>query len=160
MLTALVAFAALDGVRTVWRVLGSVVVALPYMAAAYLAQEAFKEPILAFSCWPLRCCWGGRRVLGMRFRLGSSRLGRCTCTRSPGWLGWRGRRWCGRGSRRFAGSGLSGRRCIAGGIGVLALVVLVAPEIPRLLDFKDFRALDPDRANEGGLGNLGSRSRL
>ena len=35
------------------------------------------------------------------------------------------------------------------------LVVLVAPDLGRVLDFGDFRALDPDRANEGGLGNLG-----
>ena len=39
-------------------------------------------------------------------------------------------------------------------MGVLALVVLIAPEIHRLIDFRDFRALDPDKANEGGLGNL------
>ena len=32
--------------------------------------------------------------------------------------------------------------------------MLVAPEVGRLADFADFRALDPDRANEGGLGNL------
>ena len=40
----------------------------------------------------------------------------------------------------------------------VALGVLVRarslPEIGRLIDFADFRALHPDRANEGGLGNL------
>ena len=46
-LTALVAFAALDGLRTGRRVGAAALVALPYMAAAYLAQEAFKEPIIA-----------------------------------------------------------------------------------------------------------------
>ena len=40
------------------------------------------------------------------------------------------------------------------GAGVLALVVLIAPDVDRLRDFADFRALHPDRANEGGLGNL------
>ena len=37
---------------------------------------------------------------------------------------------------------------------MLALVVLIAPDLDRLRDFADFRALHPDRANEGGLGNL------
>ena len=32
--------------------------------------------------------------------------------------------------------------------------MLIAPELDRLRDFVDFRALHPDRANEGGLGNL------
>ncbi len=44
-LTALVAYSALDGLRAGARVGASALVALPYMAAAYLAQEAFKEPI-------------------------------------------------------------------------------------------------------------------
>ena len=46
-LTALVAYSALDGLRTVARVPAAALVALPYLAAAYLAQEAFKEPIVA-----------------------------------------------------------------------------------------------------------------
>ena len=46
-LTALVAFSALDGLRPAARVAASALVALPYLAAAYLAQEAFKEPIMA-----------------------------------------------------------------------------------------------------------------
>ncbi len=37
---------------------------------------------------------------------------------------------------------------------LVALALLAAPEIGRLLDFADFRALHPDQANEGGLGNL------
>ncbi len=40
------------------------------------------------------------------------------------------------------------------GVAVATLLVLIAPELPRLLEFKDFRALDPSKANEGGLGNL------
>ncbi len=46
-LTALVAYSALDGLGTAARVAASALTALPYMAAAYLAQEAFKEPIIA-----------------------------------------------------------------------------------------------------------------
>ena len=47
MLTALVAYSALDGLGRWARPLCAALVALPYMAAAYLAQEAFKEPALA-----------------------------------------------------------------------------------------------------------------
>jgi hypothetical protein len=36
-------------------------------------------------------------------------------------------------------------------------VILVLPDIGRVLDFVHFRALDPDRANEGGLGNVGGQ---
>ncbi len=39
-------------------------------------------------------------------------------------------------------------------VAVLTLVILSLPEIGRLADFADFRALHPDQANEGGLGNL------
>ncbi len=46
-LTALVAFGALRDVGRPWRVIAAGLSALPYLAAAYLAQEAFKEPIQA-----------------------------------------------------------------------------------------------------------------
>src|SRR5207247_234924 len=46
-LTALVAFEALGGLGRIPRVIVAGLVALPYLAAAYLAQEAFKEPIEA-----------------------------------------------------------------------------------------------------------------
>ncbi len=40
------------------------------------------------------------------------------------------------------------------GVAVLVLFALIVPDLDRLRDFADFRALHPDRANEGGLGNL------
>ena len=43
---------------------------------------------------------------------------------------------------------------VAVGVGVATLVLLMLPEMGRLADFVDFRALHPDKANEGGLGNL------
>src|SRR6266511_5609445 len=46
-LTALVAFEALDGLARARRVVAAALVAVPYLVAAYLAQEAFKEPIEA-----------------------------------------------------------------------------------------------------------------
>ncbi len=47
VLTALVAFGALRDLRPLARILSAALVALPYLAAAYLAQGAFKEPIEA-----------------------------------------------------------------------------------------------------------------
>ncbi len=54
----------------------------------------------------------------------------------------------------FNGGGNRRRALLAVGVGVAVLVVLSLPELGRLKDFADFRALHPDRANEGGLGNL------
>ena len=92
-LMALVAYSALDGLRTASRVGASALVALPYLAAAYLAQEAFKEPIialflLAFALLLPRCARLARRDPARA----SSRRGPSTCTRSPaspGSAGWR-----------------------------------------------------------------------
>ncbi len=47
VLAALVAFEALRDLRPLPRILAAALVALPYLAAAYLAQGAFKEPIEA-----------------------------------------------------------------------------------------------------------------
>ncbi len=154
MLTALVAFEALGGLRPWPRALCAVVVSLPYMAAAYLAQEAFKEPILALFLLAFALLLG--RVKGARdaVALGVLAAGTVYVYSFPGvaWLAGTAIAWGAiemvRGMRIDRGT------LIATGIGVVALLILIAPEMPRLLDFKDFRALDPDTANEGGLGNL------
>jgi hypothetical protein len=49
VLTALTAYGALGGVRSVLRAPAAALVALPYLGAAYLAQGAFKEPMLALA---------------------------------------------------------------------------------------------------------------
>jgi len=166
-LTALLAFAALDGLRTVARVLSSALVALPYLVAAYLAQEAFKEPIvalflLAFALW-LPAVRSAREAVP----LGLLAAGAVYVYSFPGlvWLGgvagvWAllgllaGRRKRGWASYDEAVDVTRPTALIAAGVALVALVILVAPEFDRLRDFADFRALDPDRANEGGLGNL------
>ena len=109
MLTALVAFGALDGVRTAWRVLGSVVVALPYMAAAYLAQEAFKEPILALFLLAFALLLGRAKGARDAIPLGVLAAGAVYVYSFPGlaWLAGTAVVWAG--SRCCAGSGLSGR---------------------------------------------------
>jgi hypothetical protein len=183
-LTALVAYTALDGLRGPARVGASALVALPYLAAAYLAQEAFKEPVVALFLLTFALLLPAVRTWRDAVPLGMLAAGTVYVYSFPGlaWLGgmvaiWallqlaRDRGWtpffAPAGETSAApGAGLAGnpghggphrsRRAalVAAGAGVLVLLVLVAPDIDRLRDFRDFRALHPDRANEGGLGNL------
>ena len=167
MLTALVAFSALGGLGPRSRVVCAALVAVPYMAAAYLAQEAFKEPtmalfVLGFALWLPQV----RRPLEA-IPLGILAAGAVYAYSFPGlaWLlgtavvylaiaAFRARRQTAEGPgaeplrdrARFALAG--------GALAALVLAILLIPELHRLADFRDFRALDPDRANEGGLGNL------
>ncbi len=177
-LTALVAYSALDGLRTVARVAAAALVALPYLAAAYLAQEAFKEPIMALFVLtfalllPLVKDWrdavplgalaagvtyvysfpGLAWLAGVALVWGAIELGR-------GWEKGRGRLRSmdartvrSRDAKRLPAVLTPALALTA--VAVLTLVVLSVPEIGRLLDFADFRALHPGQANEGGLGNL------
>jgi hypothetical protein len=167
---ALTAF-AVSGVletRPPWmRVVCSVVVALPYLAAAYLAQEAFKEPILALFVLGFALLLAGVRSWRGAVPLGVLAAGVVYVYSFPGlgwvvgtvvvlalaWsLGWVGGRAGGARSSVRILDATSWTLPVAAAL--VTLVVLIAPEVPRLLDFIDFRALDPDRANEGGLGNL------
>src|SRR5262245_60180020 len=65
-LLALTAYGAMPGVRGWLRAPAAILAASPYLAAAYLAQGAFKEPMLglallgfALALAPLRPLWGG-----------------------------------------------------------------------------------------------------
>src|SRR4051794_4249341 len=80
VLLALSAYGALRGVRGRLRVPGAVLAASPYLAAAYLAQGAFKEPLLglallgfALALPPLLPQWSLRRTSGGTHQSGSSR---------------------------------------------------------------------------------------
>src|SRR3954466_6395332 len=79
VLLALTAYGALRGVRGWLRVPGAVLAASPYLAAAYLAQGAFKEPLLgltllgfALALPPLLPEWS-RRAADAGYQAGSSR---------------------------------------------------------------------------------------
>ncbi len=68
VLTALTAYGALGGVRPLLRAPAAVLAAIPYLSAAYLAQGAFKEPMLAlallgFALWlpSVARAWDGLR---------------------------------------------------------------------------------------------------
>ena len=164
-LTALVAYGALESVRPVLRVLASAAVALPYLAAAYLAQEAFKEPIIALFVLAFALLLTRVRDWRSAIPLGLLAAGVTYVYSFPG-LAWlagtaivygafelvRARRG-GTGAARKRGTS-SRAPLVAAGVVLLTLVVLMLPEVGRLLDFVDFRALHPDRANQGGLGNL------
>ncbi len=167
-LTALVAYSALDGLRPWPRLLAAALVALPYLAAAYLAQEAFKEPIMALFVLTFALLLARAKDWRDAIPLGVLAAGVTYVYSFPGlaWLGgvaavwgaielWR--------HRRFARKGRIATQtrqtpviatAIAAGAAVAALVLLAAPSLDRLLDFYDFRALHPDQANDGGLGNL------
>ena len=153
-LTALLAYSALDGLRAVPRVGAAALVALPYMAAAYLAQEAFKEPIIALFVlsWALLL----PAVRGWRdaIPLGLLAAGTVYVYSFPGlaWLAGVAVVWGVIELVRGARPGRSAWSIAA--VGALVLALLALADLDRLRDFADFRALHPDRANEGGLGNL------
>ena len=168
-LTALVAFSALDGLRTAARVIAAALVALPYLAAAYLAQEAFKEPIMALFVLAFALLLARARDWRDAIPLGVIAAGvALRLLASPGlaWLGgvaavwgvvelWRNRRRR-RDLRREIGPMRRSWPGVALGVGVAVAGVARSglPDLDRLRDFADFRALHPDQANEGGLGNL------
>ena len=180
MLMTLVAFSALGALRPVPRTLCSVVAALPYMAAAYLAQEAFKEPLLVLFLLAFALLLPSTASPRTAVPLGVLAAGVVYVYSFPGlaWLlgtaiCWAGIRWVsgedGGGLRRSLRSTDARTPAdtdvkpapegawpavVAVGAAVAAFAVLIIPELGRLLDFLDYRALDPDRANDGGLGNL------
>jgi hypothetical protein len=161
VLIALLAFGALDRLGPVWRVLAATATAVPYLLAAYLAQEAFKEPVMAL--FVLATALWLPRVEGWRdgVPLGVLAAGTVYVYSFPGlaWIAgtvvvWAAIEIARRPQLRRA-LGAAGRRAAPPVAAALATgLVLVALDLDRVGEFADFRALDPDRANESGLGNL------
>jgi hypothetical protein len=171
-LTAFLVSGLLDHLRPGLRTAAAALIALPYMVAAYLAQEAFKEPtvalfLLAFAVLlPTTRDWRGAIALGV------IAAGVVYVYSFPGlaWLAgtaviWGALTWWQRAREdrlrqplRIHASHLRrihAAKAASAILGALAaLIVLAALDLDRIRDFVDFRALDPDRANEGGLGNL------
>lgn len=159
-LTALVAFGALARLRPLARTLAAVATALPYLIVAYLAQEAFKEPILALFVLAFALLLPQVRSAREAAGLGILAAGVAYVYSFPGlvWLAgtvvvWGTIELVRRPQPRITGA-LVRRAALAAAVALGVALALVAPDIGRLLDFADFRALDPSRANEGGLGNL------
>jgi hypothetical protein len=150
-LTALAAFAQLGNLA---RTAGALVVGLAYVVASYFAQGAFKETLealflLAFVL-SLResgaAEWGGRELRFVPAALLA--VGAAYTYSFPGllWLGGAAAVW-------VLVSLATGRRLALRplGLALLVFVVLVAPEVGRMVDFHKFETFDP---NGPGLGNL------
>ena len=173
-LLGLTALAALRG-RGPWLGAGAaLLVAFSYLSAAYLAQGAFKEPLLALAL--LAFCLS-LPLLRARLRDAGSRAAAVAAIPvglvvagtiynysfpGPAWLAVAAAAWIGmvaigeRGER--GGLGLGER--IRGALPVTGIVVGVAllasvPEIVNLISFTDFRALNPTGPGDRvGYGNL------
>jgi hypothetical protein len=154
--TAVVAYGVLDGLRPLARTLAAALVPLPYLAAAYLAQEAFKEPIIALFILGFALLLPKITEARHAIPLAVLAAGTVYVYSFPGlaWLAGTAIVW---GLVQAGGA----RRpvdlrpvMIAAGIGLAVTLVLILPDVGRLADFADFRALHPDRANAGGVGNL------
>ena len=144
VLTALVAFEALRYVRPAARVVAAVLVAIPYLVAAYLAQEAFKEPIEALFLLSFALLLPTVTSPLRAVPLGVIAAGATYTYSFPGlfWLAAAAviyalivavaPRWRPQAPRSPA------LLTVAVGLGVLAL--LTAPEWTRMIDFGGFRA--------------------
>ena len=178
-LTALVAFEALRGVGRAWRVIAATLSALPYLAAAYLAQEAFKEPIQALFLLSFALLLPTATSPRRAIPLGIIAAGSIYAYSFPGlfWLAgtatiWLLICWVGRGvpdadpgnvrsriARTLRGRdaerspGVHPAPLIATGVAIVTLVVLAAPDMGRIIDFTNFRAFKSATIS-GGLGNL------
>ena len=178
VLVALVAAGALADLRPIPRAVAGALVGLCYLGAAYLAQEAFKEPIEALFVLGFALLLPSVRSARAAIPLGVIAAGAVYAYSFPGlawlagtavayavlaavWAGW-GRR--GQGPARppnlsFTPVSAAKLKFARGGLGaavlaaVLVLLVLIAPEVPRLLDFTGFRAFRTSNIS-GGLGNL------
>jgi hypothetical protein len=155
-LTALVAVGALRGLRPLPRILAAALVALPYLAAAYLAQGAFKEPIEALFLLAFALLLPGATTVRRGLPLAVIAAGAVYTYSFPGlfWLVGAAAIYLGIAlvrRERSPGVHPAALPAIAAAFGVL--VALIAPELGRLVDFTDFRAFR-DSTISSGLGNL------
>jgi hypothetical protein len=150
-LTALAAFAEM---RALPRTAAALVVGLAYVVASYFAQGAFKETMEALFLlgFVLALREAGRGWVELRLRFVPAALiavGAVYAYSFPGliWLGGAFVFWL------LAEAALGRRqppwRALL--LAALPFVVLIAPEIGRMIDFQQFETFDP---NGPGLGNL------
>ncbi len=164
-LTALAAFAELGGrawLPALIRTAAALVVGLAYVVASYFAQGAFKETIEALLLlgFVLALREAGRGWAGLPLRFVPAALiaaGAVYAYSFAGliWLGGAFVFWAiaeaaiARGREENAGAAGAALRPL--GLAALVFAVLVAPEVGRMIDFKEFETFDP---NGPGLGNL------
>jgi hypothetical protein len=156
ILAPLTALAAFRDLRPPLRTAAALVVGLAYVVASYFAQGAFKEIMLAFFLLGFVLCLGEAAAepttSPLRFAPAALiAVGSVYTYSFPGLL------WLLGTAVIWGFVELLARRrptpdfTKAVLIGVGVLVVLVAPEIPRMIDFHKFETFDP---NGPGLGNL------
>jgi hypothetical protein len=171
VLASLTALAAFRDLPAIPRTAGALLVGLAYLVASYFAQGAFKETMQALYllAFVLALRESQRDWADQNLRLVPAAfiaVGSVYTYSFPGliWLGpaavlflllsrgWRRRGDHPRGVLGDGGSpaatGPAGR---ALGLALLTFFVLVAPELGRMIDFKQFETFDP---NGPGLGNL------
>jgi hypothetical protein len=176
VLLALTAYGALPAVRGWLRVPAAVLAASPYLAAAYLAQGAFKEPLLglalvgfALSLPPLRPLWS-RRGGSARLAIppGVIAAGTIYNYSFPGlawllgavlvWMIVIALRERDRAASWLAGLRLGERlRAARSGLllGIGIPVIAALPEVFRLASFSSFKAFNPSGTGPTvGFGNL------
>ncbi len=176
VITALLVVEALRGVRPFARVAVVVLVSLPYLAAAYLAQGAFKEPmvalfVLAFAlllpmaisvrrALPLAVLAAGAVYVysfpGLFWLLATAAVYVAITllrSRRPGRIAEGDTEGAARVRGDRAKRSLGYPAVVTGAVAVAVLVALVAPELGRLVDFTHFRAFRGDTISSG-LGNL------
>ena len=167
VLLALTAYGALRGVREPIRAGGAILGAAPYLAAAYLAQGAFKEPLLgmavlgfALSLPALRGSWSVRAGLPA----GVIAAGTIYNYSFPGlaWLIGTAVLWAllvAYRQRRARGGLDLGRRVRSARTAIVAAtaiaVVAALPEVVSLAHFASFEAFSPSgEGGNTGFGNL------
>ena len=161
ILAPLTALAAFDSALSLWRkAAGALVVGLAYMVASYYAQGAFKEAmqalfVLAFVL-ALREVARSPDWRGISLRFVPTALiavGSAYAYSYPGliWLAATGVIWivAERLLSRIPATGPAAVRSAL--LAFLFFLVLVAPELGRMIDFRHFETFDP---NGPGLGNL------
>ena len=148
VLTALLTAGSLSRVRPLPRALIGALVALPYLGAAYLAQEAFKEPVEALLLLGFVLLLPTVRSPRDALPLGLIAAGAVYAYSFPGliWLA---------GAEAVYLVVARPRGVLKSWVAAhIVVLILVAPELARLIDFSHFKAFSPSTANSGGLGNL------
>jgi hypothetical protein len=166
VLAPLSALAAFRDLRTLPRTAAALLVGLAYVFASYFAQGAFKEVMLAFfllgfvlflresvrepSDSPLRFVPAALIAVGAVYTYSFPGLLWLIGTAVVWAIVELGLGWLRVGGRERI-SGAVGDLAKPAGIALLVLIVLVAPEIGRMIDFHKFETFDPKGP---GLGNL------
>ncbi len=128
---------------------------LPYLAAAYLAQEAFKEPIEALFVLAFALLLPTATTARRAIPLGVIAAGSVYAYSFPGlfWLAGTAAIYIGVRAPKSVLHGAQPRPLLAVGAALVVLLVLTAPDLGRIVDFTGFRAFKSATIS-GGLGNL------